>query len=131
MPGPFRVGITENATAAGWKTKPSWYLVCDQDNAIPPEASGFMAERMGATTETMAGSHAAFVAHPVAVAEFIDRAVKCPIISMETEDWQMAPGTRPSGHRWPGRGLANAQEPEVVDLDVQGAGGAAGCALRA
>jgi Alpha/beta hydrolase family len=49
--------LTENATAAGWKTIPSWYLVSNQDNAIPPEAEVFMAERMGATTEHVDGSH--------------------------------------------------------------------------
>jgi pimeloyl-ACP methyl ester carboxylesterase len=63
--------LTENATEAGWKTKPSWYLVSEQDNAIPPDAERFMAERMGARTETITGSHTAFIARPVAVAAFI------------------------------------------------------------
>jgi pimeloyl-ACP methyl ester carboxylesterase len=63
--------LTENATAAGWKTKPSWYLVSEHDNAIPPDAERFMAERMGATTKSIAGSHTAFIAQPVAVAGFI------------------------------------------------------------
>jgi hypothetical protein len=34
-----------------------------------------MAERMGATTRSIAGSHAVFVARPVAVAEFIGDAL--------------------------------------------------------
>ena len=34
-----------------------------------------MAERMGATTKSIAGSHAAFIAQPVAVAGFIADAV--------------------------------------------------------
>jgi pimeloyl-ACP methyl ester carboxylesterase len=67
--------LTENATAAGWKTKPSWYLVSEHDNSVPPEAQRFMAERMGATTETITGSHTAFIAQPVAVAVFIKQAV--------------------------------------------------------
>ena len=67
--------LTENATAAGWKTKPSWYLVSDNDNAITPDCERFMAERMGATTRSIAGSHAVFVARPVAVAEFIGEAL--------------------------------------------------------
>jgi pimeloyl-ACP methyl ester carboxylesterase len=67
--------LTENATAAGWKTKPSWYLVSENDNAIPPDAERFMAERMGATTMSLAGSHTVFIARPVAVAEFIAEAV--------------------------------------------------------
>jgi hypothetical protein len=56
--------LTENATAAGWKTKPSWYLVSENDNAIPPDAERFMAERMGATTKSLAGSHTVFIAQP-------------------------------------------------------------------
>lgn len=35
--------LTENATEVGWKTKPSWYLVSQHDNAIPPDAERFMA----------------------------------------------------------------------------------------
>ena len=68
--------LTENATAAGWKTKPSWYLVSEHDNAIPPDTERFMAKRMGATTEEIAGSHTAFIAQPVAVAAFIRRALE-------------------------------------------------------
>jgi pimeloyl-ACP methyl ester carboxylesterase len=68
-------GLTENATAIGWKTKPSWYLVSEQDNAIPPDAERFMAQRMGATTESIKGSHTAFIAQPVAVASFITKAL--------------------------------------------------------
>ena len=67
--------VTENATAAGWKTKPSWYLVSAHDNAIAPDAERFMAERMGAKTETINGSHTAFIAQPVAVADFIKQAL--------------------------------------------------------
>jgi pimeloyl-ACP methyl ester carboxylesterase len=66
--------LTENATAAGWKTIPTWYLVSNQDNAIPPEAEAFMAERMGATTEHIDGSHTAFVAQPSVAAALIAKA---------------------------------------------------------
>ncbi len=67
--------LTENATAAGWKTKPSWFLVSEHDNAIPPDAERFMAERMGAVTESINGSHTAFIANPVHVANFIKKAL--------------------------------------------------------
>jgi pimeloyl-ACP methyl ester carboxylesterase len=67
--------LSENATAAGWKSKPSWFLVSEHDNAIPPDAERFMAQRMGATTETIGGSHTAFIAQPVAVAAFIKQAL--------------------------------------------------------
>jgi pimeloyl-ACP methyl ester carboxylesterase len=67
--------LTENATAAGWKTKPSWFLVSEHDNAIPPDAQRFMAERMGAITESVNGSHTAFIADPVRIASFITKAL--------------------------------------------------------
>jgi pimeloyl-ACP methyl ester carboxylesterase len=67
--------LTENATAAGWKTKPSWFLVSEHDNAIPPDAERFMAERMGAVAESISGSHTAFIANPVRAASFIAKAV--------------------------------------------------------
>jgi pimeloyl-ACP methyl ester carboxylesterase len=67
--------LTENATAAGWKTIPSWFLVCECDNAISPDCERFMAERMGAITRSIAGSHTAFIAQPVAVADFIGQAL--------------------------------------------------------
>jgi hypothetical protein len=34
-----------------------------------------MAERMGATTQSITGSHTAFIAHPVTVARFIGGAL--------------------------------------------------------
>ena len=67
--------FTEKCTAAGWREHPSWFLVSEHDNAIPPDAERFMAERMKATTETINGSHTAFIAQPVAVANFIKKAL--------------------------------------------------------
>jgi pimeloyl-ACP methyl ester carboxylesterase len=54
-----------------WKTLPSWYLECTDDQMIPPAAQAFMAERMGATVRTVAASHAVFMAHPGEVADII------------------------------------------------------------
>jgi hypothetical protein len=70
--------LQEQATAAGWKTIPSWYLISEQDNALAPETQRFMAERMTATTETIRGSHAAFIAQPHKVAQFIQKAAGVP-----------------------------------------------------
>ncbi|MGB4777518.1 alpha/beta fold hydrolase, partial [Microbacterium sp.] len=65
----------EPLSYAGWAEKPTWYLVSAEDRAIAPEAQRFMAERMGAVTEEIAGSHVAFISHPTEVAEFIVRAL--------------------------------------------------------
>jgi pimeloyl-ACP methyl ester carboxylesterase len=68
--------LTENATAAGWKSLPSWFLVSNQDNAIHPDTERFMATRMNATIEAVDGSHAAFIAHPDIAAALILKALK-------------------------------------------------------
>lgn len=57
--------FTDPASAAvGWRNLPSWYLVSEHDNAIPPDCERFMAQRMNAATESVDGSHVAFIASP-------------------------------------------------------------------
>jgi len=69
--------LTEKATVAGWKNLPAWYMLSEQDNAIPPGCQGFMARRMNAIVEPVSGgSHAAFIAHPGIAASLILKAVE-------------------------------------------------------
>ena len=63
--------FTGRESIPAWKTIPSWYLVCTNDHMIPPPAQEFLAKRMGATVQSVASSHAAFVAHPQEVAGII------------------------------------------------------------
>jgi pimeloyl-ACP methyl ester carboxylesterase len=63
--------FTGTSGTPAWKSLPSWYLQCTEDQMIPPPAQAFMAERMGATVRTVAPSHAAFMAHPTEVADII------------------------------------------------------------
>jgi pimeloyl-ACP methyl ester carboxylesterase len=67
--------FTEAATVIGWKNLPSWYLVSEHDNAIPPDCERFMAQRMGAVTESVDGSHAAFIAQPDIASSLILKAL--------------------------------------------------------
>ena len=57
-----------------WKSLPSWYLVAQNDEAIPPDAERQFAERMGATTVEVPASHVAMVSHPDEVADLIEKA---------------------------------------------------------
>jgi pimeloyl-ACP methyl ester carboxylesterase len=66
---------TEAATAAGWSTIPSWFLVSEGDNSIPPAVQHFMADRMKATTDTSDGSHTAFIPHHRTATKFIKQAL--------------------------------------------------------
>ena len=61
-----------------WRSKPSWYLMVTEDRMIPPSAQRAMAERLGATTAEVSGSHAIYVSQPGAVARIITQAAKSP-----------------------------------------------------
>jgi pimeloyl-ACP methyl ester carboxylesterase len=67
--------LSEPATTAGWKNLPTWYLVSERDNALPPDAQRFMAKRAEAVTESVDGSHAAFIARPHVAAGLILKAL--------------------------------------------------------
>jgi pimeloyl-ACP methyl ester carboxylesterase len=55
-----------------WKSVPSWYLVAQNDEAIPPDAERLFAARMGATTVGVPSSHVAMVSHPQQVIDLIE-----------------------------------------------------------
>jgi len=59
-----------------WKSHPSWFLVAENDEAIPPEAERQFAARMGATTVEVPSSHVAMVSHPDEVTQLIKTAAK-------------------------------------------------------
>lgn len=59
---------------AAWKTKPSWFVVADDDRAIPPALERAEAERMKATTITVAAGHLVMISHPKEVADLIEKA---------------------------------------------------------
>jgi pimeloyl-ACP methyl ester carboxylesterase len=57
-----------------WKGLPSWYLVAQGDQAIPPDAERAFAARMGATTVEVQSNHVAMVSHPDEAASLIKAA---------------------------------------------------------
>jgi len=59
-----------------WKSLPTWYLVAQNDEAIPPDAERQFAARMGATAVEIPSSHVAMVSHPAKVAELIEQAAQ-------------------------------------------------------
>ncbi|HXJ64273.1 MAG TPA: alpha/beta hydrolase [Actinomycetota bacterium] len=66
--------FTDIMGVPAWKTLPSWYLVAQNDEAIPPAAERQFAARMGATTVEIPASHVAMVSHAVEVADLIEQA---------------------------------------------------------
>jgi pimeloyl-ACP methyl ester carboxylesterase len=59
-----------------WKSLPSWFLVADGDQTIPPDAQRQFAARMGATTVEVSTNHVAMVSHPDAVLQLIKTAAE-------------------------------------------------------
>jgi pimeloyl-ACP methyl ester carboxylesterase len=59
-----------------WKSQPTWFLVAENDEAIPPDAERQFAKRMDATTIEVASSHVAMVSHPAEVAQLITTAAE-------------------------------------------------------
>ena len=59
-----------------WKSHPSWFLVAENDEAIPADAERQFAKRMGATTVELQAGHLAMVSHPDDVANLIRTAAE-------------------------------------------------------
>jgi pimeloyl-ACP methyl ester carboxylesterase len=59
-----------------WKSLPTWYLIADGDQVIPPDAQRQFAPRMGATTVEVATNHVAMVSHPDEVMQLINKAAE-------------------------------------------------------
>jgi pimeloyl-ACP methyl ester carboxylesterase len=68
--------FTDVMGVPAWKSLPSWYLVAQNDEAIPPDAERQFAARMGATTVEIPSSHVAMVSHPEEVADLIEKAAE-------------------------------------------------------
>jgi pimeloyl-ACP methyl ester carboxylesterase len=59
-----------------WKSVPSWYMVATNDEALPPDAERFFAQRMGATVVEIESSHVPLVSHPDAITNLIETAAE-------------------------------------------------------
>jgi pimeloyl-ACP methyl ester carboxylesterase len=67
--------IQERAPRPAWKTKPSWYLLAEEDRMINPATQRFMAQRMGARIRSEQVDHAPLATAPGPVIDVILDAV--------------------------------------------------------
>jgi pimeloyl-ACP methyl ester carboxylesterase len=63
--------IQEKAPTPAWKTRPSWYLLAEQDRMIPSKTQRFMAERMKAKILARPVDHTPSITAPKAVVEIL------------------------------------------------------------
>ena len=63
--------IQEKAPVPAWKSRPSWYLVAEQDRMIPVQTQCFMAERMKAKVSAQPVDHTPSITAPKVVVEIL------------------------------------------------------------
>ena len=68
--------IQEPAPTPLWRSKPSWYLVAEEDRMINPKTQHFMAERMGATVRPHPVDHTPMYSAPALVVDVILEAAR-------------------------------------------------------
>lgn len=68
--------IQEPAPAPLWKSKPSWFLIAEEDRMINPKTQHFMADRMGATVRPHPADHTPMYSAPSVVVEVILEAAR-------------------------------------------------------
>jgi pimeloyl-ACP methyl ester carboxylesterase len=68
--------FSRNAPGTAWKSKPSWYIVANNDRTVHPDLERFSAKRMGATTHAIDSSHVPMLSHPDFVINVIREAAK-------------------------------------------------------
>lgn len=54
-----------------WKSKPSWFIVANDDHTVHPDLERFLAKRMGATTVELDSSHVPMLSQPDAVIDVV------------------------------------------------------------
>ena len=59
-----------------WRSKPSWYIVAQNDRTVHPDMERFVAKRMSATTTEVASSHVPMLSHPEVVIDVIRAAAR-------------------------------------------------------
>jgi pimeloyl-ACP methyl ester carboxylesterase len=68
--------IQEAAPAPAWRSKPSWFLLAEEDRMINPKTQEFMAQRMGATVRRSAVDHSPMYSATDLVVEVIVTAAR-------------------------------------------------------
>ena len=71
--------IQEPASAPAWKSKPTWYLLAEQDRMINPKTQLFMADRMKAAVRNFAVDHTPLLTAPDKVVDVILEAAKATL----------------------------------------------------
>ena len=63
--------FNEKVDGTAWRSKPSWYIVANNDHTVNPDLERFVSKRMGAHTYDVDSSHVPMLSHPDFVLDVI------------------------------------------------------------
>src|SRR5256712_10802694 len=63
--------FNQKVAGTAWRSKPSWYIVANNDRTVRPELQRFVAKRMGATIYEVDSSHVPMLSNPDVVIDVI------------------------------------------------------------
>lgn len=63
--------LTEAVQTPAWRTKPSWYLLAEDDRMFSPKTQRYVADRMGAHVRSHNVDHTPQISSPAAVVDFV------------------------------------------------------------
>src|SRR5262244_3551994 len=67
--------FNQKVDGTAWKSKPTWYVLANQDQTVHPDLQRFVSKRMKAATTEVASSHVPMLSKPDTVLEVIRTAV--------------------------------------------------------
>jgi pimeloyl-ACP methyl ester carboxylesterase len=62
-----------------WRSLPTWYMIAQDDQALPPDVERMFANRMGATTVEVPSGHLVMVSHPAEVVKLTEAAAEAAL----------------------------------------------------
>jgi pimeloyl-ACP methyl ester carboxylesterase len=66
--------FSQRVDGTSWKSKPSWYVLANQDQTVHPDLQRFVSKRMKAETTELTSSHVPMLSQPDAVLNVIRKA---------------------------------------------------------
>jgi len=72
----FGSGFSAKTSAAAWKAVPTWYVLAEQDQMIPPDLQDTMSKRTGGKVTRLNSSHVPMLSKPDEVAKVIIEAAE-------------------------------------------------------
>src|SRR5262245_9569126 len=66
--------FNQKVDGTAWKSKPSWYVLANQDQTVHPDLQRFVSKRMNATTIEVTASHVPMLSKPDVILDVIRKA---------------------------------------------------------